>query len=210
MSTATTAPRQTGRAATASTAFPVGHYAGVPVDPRPADHLVRVGYTLEGLTEDEFGVWVLAHGLPQTADRDWTRRHIVERADAARIEQAGDRYDELVGRGLLAAVPVGPDRDGEVEAFVRGHRLHPLLVGLGAVNGQPEHHAIGVPGVGTAALLDEACFDLWRWAAITSSLWRYCERLAPARPGDATAGVLVALRTLIVHGCGYLDVAPAV
>lgn len=207
MSSTTAAPRRTGRAATAYTVFPVGHYAGVPAEPRPSDHLVRRGRRLEELSEDEFGVWVLAHGLPRTANADWTRKHVVERADAARIDGSGDRYDDLLGRALLTAVPAEPDPGGEAEEFVRGHRLHPLLIGLGAVNGHPDLHAIGVPGVGTAALLDETTFDLWRWAAITPSLWTYCGRLAPARPADALAGVLVALRTLIVHGCGYLDVA---
>ena len=206
MSSTTAAPRRTGRAATAYTVFPVGHYAGVPAEPRPADHLVRIGRRLEELTEDEFGVWVLAHGLPQTANADWTRKHVVDRAGAARIELPGQRYDDLLGRGLLAAVPAEPDH--ETETFFHGYRLHPLLVGLGAVNGRPDLHAIGLPGVGTAALLDHHTFDLWRWAAITPALWNHCERLAVGAPAETLGAVLVALRTLIVHGCGYLDVAP--
>lgn len=210
------------------TIFPIGHYCGVsPHGPDSAvtdqgGHLVRVGYGLERLTDDEFGIWILAHGLTEVGRDDWTAEHILDRAAETGVANPAEHLDELFARGLLALVPTRPEYADESVAFASAYRIGPLLVGLGAVPdepNEPDQHAIGVPGVGTAALLDPACYELWQRSGAAATVWQLCqervERTTAISSGlegllDPTrllAQLLGELRTLIVHGCAYLDVA---
>lgn len=204
---------------TEPTVFPVGHYAGTAPD---SEHLVRVGREMERLTDDEFGIWMLAHGLAEVGKGSWTRTDILDRARDAEIAAPENCFDRLLDRSLLAAVPVVSAQDpvDDAVAFATAYRLGTLLVGLGAAPDVPDRHAIGVPGVGTAALLDAETYRLWQWGGIAPTLWRHCQdRIRSAGEGlDALSAlvdpakvlgdVLGELRVLLVHGCAYLDAVP--
>lgn len=198
----------------AATVFPVGHYGGA--GPRDA-HLVRVGARLEKLTDDEFGIWMLAHGLADVGKGNWSREDVLERARDAELAEPEACLSRLVERRLLAVVPA--DRVDDATSFATAYRLCTLLVGLGAAPDQPELHAIGVPGVGTAALLDAGTYQLWQWGGIAPTLWQHCQDrirtggdgrdalAALVDPAKVLGDVLGELRVLLAHGCAYLDTA---
>ena len=196
-----------------ATVFPVGHYGGAGPG---AAHLVRVGRHLRPLTDDEFGIWMLAHGLADVGKGNWSREDVLERARDAELAEAETGLERLIGSGLLAVVPT--ERVDDVTSFATAYRLCTLLVGLGAAPDQPELHAIGVPGVGTAALLDAGTYRLWQWGGVAPTLWRHCQdriRSGDARPdalvdpAKVLGDVLGELRVLLAHGCAYLDTAVA-
>ncbi|GAB3413911.1 hypothetical protein [Flindersiella endophytica] len=196
----------------AAAVFPVGHYGGA--GPGTA-HLVRVGRKLERLTDDEFGIWMLAHGLADVGKGNWGRSDVLDRARDAEIAEPEACLERLIANGLLAVVPAeGVDA---ATRFATAYRLCTLLVGLGAAPDQPELHAIGVPGVGTAALLDAGTYRLWQWGGVAPTLWRHCQDrirsgsdgrdalAALVDPAKVLADVLGELRVLLAHGCAYLD-----
>jgi hypothetical protein len=193
--------------------FPVGHYGGT----RPGDepvHVVRVGWQQHRLTENAFGVWVLTHGLVEVGRGHWTEYDVVQQAERAGITDAAQLLAELVANGTVAVVQDEPD---EAAGFAKSHRLDVLFVGLGVPPDQPDGHAVGVPGLGAAAVLDADCYELWQWGSVAPTLWDSCEVRAavlghvgqPMDPVDALAEILGDLRVLVAHGCAYLDVAPA-
>lgn len=203
--------------------FPVGHYVGAHFPGAGTDldfHVLRIGwdiYRLEG--NGQFGVWALAHGIP---DPDggrvppWTRRTLGDAALAAGVGSALTSLDELFGRDLVVEVAPGT---AEAIEFARVVRLRSLLAGLGNTADDPVHYGIGVPGgqpVLRASILE---YELWKWAHACDSLWHACHVLAragqdvhsvdpqhtdPARVLDL---VLPAVQNLIGHGVAYLDEA---
>ncbi|ADB29873.1 hypothetical protein Kfla_0754 [Kribbella flavida DSM 17836] len=190
--------------------FPIGHYSGL----RPGDepvHVVRVGWHQHRLSEDAFGVWVLAHGMTQTGKGRWTTAEVAELAQQAGLGQPDNHLDELLALGALALVP---DESAEAIDFARKHRMDVLFVGLGNTAERPDEHAVGVPGLGTAAVLDPDCYELWQWGSVAPTLWHSCEVRATVtaelgqtlEPVDALAEILGDLRFLVAHGCAYLDV----
>lgn len=203
---------------TETTVFPVGHYAGTIPDGEV--HLVRVGRELERLTDDEFGIWMLAHGLAEVGKGSWTRTDVLDRARDAEIADPEGCFERLLARMLLAVVPMEAERVDDAVAFATAYRLGTLLVGLGAAPDVPDRHAVGVPGVGTAALLDAETYRLWQWGGIAPTLWRHCQdRIRTAGegldalstlvdPAKVLGDVLGELRVLLVHGCAYLDAVP--
>jgi hypothetical protein len=193
--------------------FPVGHYAGQ----RPGDrHLVRLGWSPERLTTDEFGVWVLAHGSSRAGKSDWTVDDVLALADGAEVDGPGDAVESLLERGLLAAVPTEPAAAPATLAFLREHRMASLLTGLGDTAENPGTYAVGVPGTAALAWLDRDAYELWQWGQLPPTLWHTCEARAKVstrlgEPLDAShtvGGVLADLRLLLAHSCAYLDVAP--
>lgn len=197
-----------------SSVFPVGHYGGLrTVDGGPV-HVVRVGWQQHRLSEDAFGVWVLSHGLTETGKGHWTAEDIAAQAEQAGVLEPLTRLKELAEVGVVAVVEDDP---AEATRFAQSHRLDVLFVGLGNTPERPDGHAVGVPGLGTAAVLDPDCYELWQWGSVAPSLWHSCEVRAtvsarpgqPSEPVDALAAILGDLRFLIAHGCAYLDVAAA-
>lgn len=196
----------------AATVFPVGHYGGT--GPGEA-HLVRVGRYLAKLTDDEFGIWMLAHGLADVGKGNWSRSDVLERARDAELASPEGCLERLIANGLLAVVPT--EHVDDATSFATAYRLCTLLVGLGAAPDQPELHAIGVPGVGTAALLDAGTYELWQWGGVAPTLWRHCQDrirsdsdgrdplAALVDPAKVLVDVLGELRVLLAHGCAYLD-----
>jgi hypothetical protein len=187
-----------------ATVFPVGHYGGS----REDQQVVRVGWSQHRIDEDAFGVWVLAHGLPEVGKGAWTANDVIEQAAKAGIEDAAHQLGLLNDAGLVAVVD-------DAAVFARSHRMDVLFVGLGKAPDRLEGHAVGIPGLGTAAVLDPDCYELWQWGSVAPTLWHSCEVRATvtaphgeaADPGKALAEILGDLRFLIAHGCAYLDVA---
>ncbi|WP_433165228.1 hypothetical protein [Kribbella sp. CA-247076] len=185
------------------TVFPVGHYGGV----RDDGQVIRVGWTQHRIDEDAFGVWVLAHGVPEVGKGVWTVEDVVGRAAEAGIVGARDQVARLNDAGLLAVV-----EDSGV--FARSHRMDVLFVGLGNAPDRLDGHAVGIPGLGVAAVLDPDSYELWQWGSVAPTLWHSCEVRATvtaehgqaADPERAVAEILGDLRFLIAHGCAYLDV----
>jgi hypothetical protein len=200
-----------------SSVFPIGHYCGLRPGESPEAaqvHVIRVGWRQHRLSEDAFGIWVLAHGVAETGKGPWTADDILGRAGEAGLADAGTHLEDLVSRGTLAVVP---DRIEEAATFALSHRLDALFVGLGNRPDRLDGHAVGIPGLGTAAILDPASYELWQWGSLPQTLWQSCQTrvkvatqmgTAP-EPADVLLELLGDLRYLIVHGCVYLDVAAA-
>ncbi|MEI8410783.1 MULTISPECIES: hypothetical protein [unclassified Kribbella] len=187
-----------------ATVFPVGFYGGA----RDAEQVVRVGWSQHRLGEDAFGVWVLAHGLPEVGKGAWTPEDVIQQAESVGIPDAGKELEALADAGSVVVVD-------DPANFARSHRMDVLFVGLGNAPDRVDGHAVGIPGVGTAAVLDPDCYELWQWGSVAPTLWHSCELRAtvtadhgqPANPVTALAEILGDLRFLIAHGCAYLDVA---
>lgn len=189
--------------------FPIGHYGGLRDE---QVHVVRVGWHQHKLTEDAFGIWVLAHGLTETGKGSWTAQDITGEASKAGIANPSAHLEDLVTQGVIAVVPDDPQ---EAAAFAKAHRMDVLFVGLGNAPDRPDGHAVGVPGMGTAAILDPDCYELWQWGSVAPTLWHSCEVRATVTAkfgqtlgaADTLGEILGDLRCLIAHGCAYLDVA---
>lgn len=193
-----------------TTIFPVGHYTGLRTDDagRPF-RTVRRGWQQHQLNEDAFGTWVLSHGTPDNGKNPWTVDHVLTTAATAGLTAVPEHLDELAGLGLLAAVP---EQDS---GFLKENRLDVQFVGLGNSPEQPDLHAVGLPGLGPAALLDPTCYELWQWGSLAPTLWHSCQVRASVvsqfhqstDPADVAGDVLADLRYLLAHGCAYVDVA---
>lgn len=190
--------------------FPVGHYGGF----RPGDdpvQVVRVGWQQHRLDEEAFGIWVLSHGTAETGKGHWTADDVAKQAADAGLTEPGRQLEELVAKGVVAVVPDDPEA---ATAFAKAHRMDVLFVGLGNTPEQPDGHAVGIPGLGTAAILDPDCYELWQWGSVAPTVWHSCELRATVtaqlgqelEPVDALGEILGDLRYLIAHGCAYLDV----
>ncbi|TCC58274.1 hypothetical protein E0H73_28590 [Kribbella pittospori] len=193
--------------------FPIGHYGGVrPVDAEAPVQVVRVGWKQHRLSEDAFGVWVLAHGLPDIGKGSWTVDDVIEQAEGAGVDDAKRHVDELVAAGLLATVADDPVAG---QRFARDHRMDVMYVGLGNAPDRLDGHAVGIPGLGTAAVLDADCYELWQWGSVAPTIWHSCEVRAsvtaqlgqPSDPAGVLTQILGDLRFLVAHGCAYLDTA---
>lgn len=175
--------------------FPVGHYTGVRAADDGVLHTIRAGWQQHRLEEDAFGTWVLTHGLTESGKDKWTEADVLGHAEQSGIPGAAGHLQQLARLGLVS-------RADDAEQFARGHRLGVLFVGLGNSPERLDEFAVGLPGLGTAALLDARSYELWQWGSVAPSLWDVCQAVA-AEPTD----VLRDLRSLIANGCAYLDVA---
>jgi hypothetical protein len=106
-----------------ATVFPVGHYGGL----RESEQVVRVGWSQHRIDEDAFGVWVLAHGLPEVGKGPWTVDDVLEQSARAGLENAAAHVTRLADAGLLSMVSNPID----ATQFARTHRMDVLFVGLG-------------------------------------------------------------------------------
>lgn len=185
--------------------FPIGHYVG---ERHPDElHLVRLGTAHVTMTADEFGVWILAHGVAES--RSWTVADVLALAERTELPGAQAAVERLTSVGALAQVAFA-----EQHAFAETHRLEPLLVGLGNSADHPDTYAVGLPDVPPIAMLDEGSYELWQWAAVAPSIWHACEVRAkvgaglgdPTSAEDLLGDVLGDLRPLLANSCAYLDV----
>src|SRR5262245_19575515 len=111
--------------------FPLGHYLG-PFFPGRGEpmqaHRLRIGRDITNLlTDAEFALWALAHGVPDTGQRPWSRDEISKAFDAQADVDVPVVLAELVAEGVLAEADPGTPQAVE---FARSHRFHALLTGL--------------------------------------------------------------------------------
>jgi hypothetical protein len=212
----------TSPASTASLIFPVGHYLGANYPAPGADldfHVVRIGweiYRLEG--NEQFGVWALAHGVPDQGDEmaPWTRPALEGAARATGLPAVGGALEGLFTKDLI--IEVTPETADAVE-FANVVRLRSLLVGLGNTADDPLHYGIGLPGGQPVMLATAFDYELWKWGHACDNLWHICQVLAQAGRGVAPdepeqtdperilTRVLASVQNLVAHGAAYLDEA---
>ncbi|MGW6197306.1 hypothetical protein ACWF0M_14280 [Kribbella sp. NPDC055110] len=172
--------------------FPIGHCLGKYYADTGHIHQVRLGGEIVGLTDDEFAVWSLAHGL--TDDRSpWERHRIV---DLLARREIPDGIDQLLARKLLAEVDVDSPDD-----FAARHRLLPLHLGLGNT---PEVTAVFRSGTTELplAVMTRTLYDLWLSSHLSPNL------LVACKEHDVDpAAVLTALHALLAPSAACLDLA---
>jgi len=203
--------RPTSRATTLL--VPVGHglgafHAGDGVT-APVQQ-VRVGAEMVDLSDTEFLLWSLAHGLVDEGGRPTpcTSGELRTYVDEPAV------FRSLSERGLLAEVTPGTS---ESVGFAAAHRLLPLAVGLGNSAREPWQFSVGLLE-SPLAQLTAPLFDVWQWAHLSPDLWTACrEAVAVARsagidapdqidPEQTLAGVLTALPQLLASRICCLDV----
>jgi hypothetical protein len=118
-------------AADDSLLVPVGHDLGVLYqgpEPEQRRQVIRVSGDIVELDDNEFAIWLLAHGIDDQ-DRP-TRASLV--ATARRLGLPAATIDEAISRFLTVGslVSVQPASDSAV-AFAQQHQLIPLMLGLG-------------------------------------------------------------------------------
>jgi hypothetical protein len=184
--------------------FPIGHRVGT--------RQVRRGVSFHDLSAAEFGVWTAAYGSPEALrdEQPWHRRHVVDAV--ADVDDPVTALDALLDRGLLIEV----DRSNPTD-FARGHRLIPLMLGLGNTVDDPALFGIGF--IGQPVLnVGHVVYDLWQWSPMDDSLWATCENAADlARRAGSTdpdytdpdrllGGFLGSLNALLCTRAACLDV----
>lgn len=186
--------------------LPVGHDLGAFHDGAGGrTQQVRVGAEVVDLDDARFAAWVAAHGV---ADAEGGIGP-VEETDlrAAHGEQV---VDDLLERRLVARTT--PSR-----AFAEGHRLIPLVLGLGNSEAEPHLFAAGLL-YQPVVLMTGALYDLWQWAHLSPDLWWACQESAavaeqagvtePAQtePEQVLAGALETLPQLLAARVACFDV----
>ncbi|MFG1922448.1 hypothetical protein [Cryptosporangium sp. NPDC048952] len=179
--------------------LPVGHSLGATTDPEtgaPA-HRVRVGPDVVRLSEPQFAVWALVHGVP---DRDAVLSAAADLPDVDSVLKA------LVDDGLVAEVTPGTPT---ALSFAESYQLKPLMLGLGNRADDPETYEVGLPGQ-PVAQIGAVLFRLYQWGHLESDLWAACRAtsvIADVEPGPLLDAVLEALPALLGPNAAYLDAA---
>jgi hypothetical protein len=196
---------------------PIGHYVGAFFHtPGSPEHYqqVRVGADLRRLTDEQFRVWGLAHGLlDQLDDGPWTRSAVLAAAAQAAVDGAESIVVELLADGTL--VEVAPGTAGAVE-FARQHRLVPLMLGLGNSPQEPWLYSVGFPDQPIVKMVS-VLYDLWEWAHLDTDIWAACHGAAKtaqragitdpeqSEPEKLLTGLVESLHTLLGPNAAYLD-----
>lgn len=192
--------------------LPVGHGLGAfhPGDGETAPvQQVRLGTAIAELTDAEFLVWTLAHGLVDEQGQ------AVPSTEAAVLEYTDDQETvrSLLARGLLAEVVPG---SSESVGFASAHRLVPLALGLGNSPEQPWLFAAGLLHQ-PLVLMTGGMYDLWQWAHLSPNLWLACQELAlvatqagltdpeQTDPEQVLAGALGSLHQLLATRVACVD-----
>jgi hypothetical protein len=202
--------------------FPVGHLIARSAGPArsiaaalgaaaPAgrrDARVRVGDVVRPLSHVQFLAWSAAHGDAANASR-CTRPEVERWLHDEGVDAPDRTVQELLDDHLLAEVdPYG----SAVVDFARGHRVNPLLWGLGNSPEEPWLFSIGLMGQ-EVARVGRTMFEIWAWGPADSDLWSSCQTFAEqeGRDGDAddpvrvVAGFLDGLHGLLAVQAAYLD-----
>lgn len=202
--------------------YPVGHYVGAHYPGPGADldfHVVRIGweiYRIEG--NEQFGVWALAHGVPDQGDQmsPWTRPALEGAARATGLPSVAGALETLFTKDLI--IEVVPETADAVE-FAKVVRPRSLLVGLGNTADDPLHYGIGLPGGQPVMRATAFDYELWKWGHACDNLWHVCHVLAQAGrdvapnepeqtdPERILTRVLASVQNLVAHGAMYLDEA---
>ncbi|GAB3938222.1 hypothetical protein GCM10029976_052400 [Kribbella albertanoniae] len=195
--------------------IPVGHDLGVmwsgAGDERRQQ--VRIGTEVMELDDEDFVIWLLAHGVGDE-DRP-TRSSLLERATALGLPTATSEpaLDRFLADGLL--VRVDPEGDNALE-FARNHQLFPLVQGLGPDPEQPWLQLVGILNH-PMAQVSSALYDVWAWSQLAPELWTGCEdaavvaqQVGVTNPGEieprqVLAGVLGQIHGLLCVRAAYFD-----
>lgn len=192
--------------------IPVGHDIGVLHSASGARaQQVRVGLEVAELADQEFALWLLAHGVDDQ-DRP-TRTTVVRRA--GKLGLPADKTEPVIERfltdGLLATVD--PE---QAEQFAKQHQLFPLLYGLGADADQPWLQTIGLLDQ-PVLQVSNAVYDVWSWTHLAPELWTGCHDAAKVAvaagvtapeetdPQQVLAGVLGQVHGLLAVRAAYFD-----
>jgi hypothetical protein len=138
------------------------------------------------LTENEFRVWVLAHGRAA-----WTVPQVLALAAGSSLADGHAAVGRLLDAGMLV--------NASPRSFAESYRLRSLLVGLG-------DYRVGVPGLPPVAELASGAYELWQRAALAPSLW-HLHVVREQVAAESLDALLNDVRELLVNGCAYLDVA---
>lgn len=191
--------------------FPIGHYLG---KSDGGKHTVRVGQTYHELTEQQFRLWMLAHGPVPNYRYWWTGQDVLTRAAESGPVSDRETLDDLIRMGVLALVD-------DARRFTEHYRMHPLLIGLGHTADSLDWFTIGLPGRPVAEVKGRV-FELWLRAELQPNLWDSCQRPSPEtagqdEPAEADAAsaeftelvdeLLGDVRELLASHCAYLDLA---
>ncbi|ONI92868.1 hypothetical protein ALI22I_01440 [Saccharothrix sp. ALI-22-I] len=139
-------------------------------------------------------------------------------ADFARWRQAHDPDGPVGGaEGLLRAGVLAEVAPGDAVGFATGHRLLPLVLGLGNTAEQPWLYSVGLLHQ-PLVVMSGPLYDVWQWAHLSPDLWSAClESVRVASEAGATdpdridpelvlAGVLGALHRMLSAGVACVDV----
>jgi hypothetical protein len=196
--------------------IPVGHDLGPlyeePGVPRRVQQ-VRAGADVAELDDNDFVVWLLAHG---TSDEDRpTRATLLKKSEQlglahAQVDAAIERF--LADGLLVEVVPDGPSARG----FAQQHQLFPLMLGIGSDPDEPQMQVIGLFDQ-PVAQVSEPMYDMWVWGHLAPDLWTACHDAVEAarragvtdpdelRPSRVLAGVLDAVHALLSCRAAYFD-----
>jgi hypothetical protein len=170
--------------------LPVGHCLGASwwPDTGVVEQQVRRGFEVARLAPEVFGVWALAHGVPDRSPAEvWTAGAVLDLADELGVAEPEPLLAALLDDGLL--VEVAPTEAARV-GFARGHRMVPLMLGLGNTAEEQEVFQVGLPGRPLLGVPPVA-YDLFAWAHLDPDLWTACQAAAEInqrlRPDDPTA-----------------------
>ncbi|MFF0338333.1 hypothetical protein [Kribbella sp. NPDC004875] len=178
--------------------FPIGHCLGPYYSGSADTHVqqVRLGGEIVELTDEDFAVWSIAHGLTAPPHTSWSRATVVAFSAGGGIEDAEAVVDRLLARQLLAEV----DADNAVD-FAAGHRLLPLHLGLGNASQDDAMFRSGTTELALAGMT-RTLYDLWFWAHLSPNLLAACTE----HEVDLTA-VLTTLHALLAPSATCLDLA---
>jgi hypothetical protein len=177
--------------------FPIGHCLGTYFSGTEDTHVqqVRLGGEIVELTDDEFAVWSLAHGLTD-ARGPWERARVAALLADTEIAHSVVHIDDLAARNLLAEVDVDSPAD-----FAARHRLLPLQLGLGNTAEVPAMFRSGTTDLPLTGMT-RTLYDLWLSSHLSPNLLIACKE-HDAEP----AAVLSALHALLAPGAACLDLA---
>lgn len=197
--------------------FPVGHYMGAfhdAVDGPVKFRRVRLGVEIEQLADDDhFGVWALAHGMPDRVNQGpWTRGSLIAIASEMGMSKVDQLIDDLISQGLLFEVARGT---GPAVEFARRHRVQPLMVGLGNTPDDRLHFNLGFVGTPPALKINSFQYEVWLWSRVAPSLWELAEMFVKVEqansadvviePPHVIDRVLGELHPMLAHNAAYLD-----
>ncbi|MGW7682304.1 hypothetical protein ACWGID_16295 [Kribbella sp. NPDC054772] len=184
--------------------FPIGHCVGPYYSGSADDHVqqVRLGGEIVELTDEDFAVWTLAHGLTAAPHTSWSRATVVAFATGSGLADADAVVDRLLTRQLLAEVDTdSTDRTASPVDFAAGHRLLPLHLGLGNASPDDAMFRSGTTEIALAGMT-RTLYDLWLWAHLSPNLLAACKE----HEIDLTA-VLSTLHALLAPSATCIDLA---
>lgn len=167
---------------TPSVLLPVGRDAGPRYDGAPVPtYRVLLGDQSHALSETEYAVWRLAHGVPDHVGL-WKPSDTIEAAGAQGIRDAVAVIDKLAALNLLHEMRVMSE---DALNFAVAYRPVPLVYGMTTRVDATERYGVATRDR-VLAQTNGLVYQIFVWAALFDDLWSNCERLSR----QAAAGVI--------------------